>query len=141
MGSVAWMAPEVLANAKNFTTSSDVYSYAIVLWELWTGEAPCPREVSTVNLANKVLYDNYRPTIPDTVPESWNALIQLCWQNEPSERPTFERILQILDTIEANNNVALPQANETPTQNFITPQNTTHLPKDDYGVGLGEEAY
>jgi len=99
MGTVAWMAPEVLLDAKHFTASSDVYSFGIILWEIWTGEDPCPKGVTEVNFANKVLYENYRPSM-GTIPDTWQALIRLCWQMEPLERPSFERILQILDTIQ-----------------------------------------
>jgi len=137
MGSVAWMAPEVLQNARDFTTRSDVYSYAIVLWELWTGESPCPRDVSTVNLANKVLFEDYRPTIPDNVPEAWKALIRICWQNDTSERPSFERILKILETIETSSPSKIknePQPRKSPASKQLE----SHI-QADYGVGLGED--
>jgi len=112
MGSVAWMAPEVIANARNFTKSSDVYSYAIMLWELWTGEDPCPRDVAPVNLANKVLHEDYRPIIPQRVPPSWQELIGLCWHTDPNERPPFERILQILSNLQTLYNQHPPELND-----------------------------
>jgi serine/threonine protein kinase len=39
IGTPMWMAPEVLDN-KPYNEAADVYSYAIVLWELLTGEEP-----------------------------------------------------------------------------------------------------
>jgi serine/threonine protein kinase len=39
IGTPMWMAPEVLDN-KPYNETADVYSYAIVLWELLTGESP-----------------------------------------------------------------------------------------------------
>ena len=33
VGTVLWMAPEVLA-AQSYNTSADVYSYGIVMWEV-----------------------------------------------------------------------------------------------------------
>jgi len=100
MGSVAWMAPEVVANASNFTKASDVYSFGILLWELFSGEDPCPRDVAPVNLANKVLHEGYRPPMPKDVPPQWQYLINTCWAKDEACRPTFETVLQILGSLE-----------------------------------------
>uniref|UniRef100_A0A6B2L3S5 Protein kinase domain-containing protein n=1 Tax=Arcella intermedia TaxID=1963864 RepID=A0A6B2L3S5_9EUKA len=101
MGSIAWMAPEVIANASKFSKSSDVYSYGIILWEIWTGCDPCPKEIAIVNLANKVLHEQYRPTIPPTVHAKWQDLIRSCWESDPDQRPSFDKILGTLDQIPA----------------------------------------
>uniref|UniRef100_A0A6B2LDM3 Protein kinase domain-containing protein n=1 Tax=Arcella intermedia TaxID=1963864 RepID=A0A6B2LDM3_9EUKA len=108
IGSLAWMAPEVIANAKKFSKSSDVYSYGILLWELWTGRDPCPTDIAPVNLANKVLHDNYRPEIPPHVPKEWQDLIKVCWDTDVGVRPTFEKILQILESIPHQNLHVVP---------------------------------
>jgi len=100
MGSIAWMAPEVVANASNFTKASDVYSFGIILWELFSGEDPCPQDVAPVNLANKVLHEGYRPPMPLDVPFSWQHLIRSTWDRDETRRPTFETVLQILETLE-----------------------------------------
>jgi len=101
MGSVAWMAPEVIENAKNFTKKSDVYSYGVLLWELLTGGDPCPPEMSSIMLATKVLHEQYRPTMPHCkITPKWSDLIQKCWAQSPDDRPTFEEILTILDTFD-----------------------------------------
>jgi len=130
MGSVAWMAPEVIANARNFTKSSDVYSYAILLWELWTGEDPCPRDVAPVNLANKVLHDDYRPQIPLHVPVPWQDLIRVCWQKESNERPTFESVLKLLEVLQVTND---DETSSTPLSDFDRPGRLRDLPNDGGG--------
>jgi hypothetical protein len=38
-----------------------------------------------------------RLPIPHNCPSFWAALIIKCWEHEPSERPTFDQILEILE--------------------------------------------
>jgi len=35
-----WMAPEVFTQCTRYTINADVFSYALCLWELLTGEIP-----------------------------------------------------------------------------------------------------
>lgn len=37
---VAWMAPEIIEDPSSFSPAADVYSFAMVLWEMSTGESP-----------------------------------------------------------------------------------------------------
>jgi serine/threonine protein kinase len=37
-GNLRWMAPEIFTQHKRYNTKADVFSYALVLWELHTGE-------------------------------------------------------------------------------------------------------
>jgi len=102
MGSVAWMAPEVIASARQFSKKADVYSFGVICWELFTGSDPCPEDMAHINLANKVLHEEWRPTIPENVPFVWTQLIKQCWAQKPDSRPSFIEILGILDSIEMN---------------------------------------
>jgi serine/threonine protein kinase len=41
MGTLNWIAPEILRNAGPFTEKADVFSYGIVVWEIFTnGQVP-----------------------------------------------------------------------------------------------------
>lgn len=102
MGSVPWMAPEVIASARQFSKKADVYSFGVICWELFTGSDPCPEDMAHVNLANKVLHEEWRPSIPENVPFVWTQLIKQCWAQKPDSRPLFIEILAILDSIEMN---------------------------------------
>uniref|UniRef100_A0A6B2LLW1 Protein kinase domain-containing protein n=1 Tax=Arcella intermedia TaxID=1963864 RepID=A0A6B2LLW1_9EUKA len=96
MGSVPWMAPEVLTNPKSFNRKSDVYSYAICLWEMFTGaQNLLDTEKSMVVLAQEVIR-GWRPEIPRTCPAQWGELIQRCWCPEAAERLDFYSVVGVL---------------------------------------------
>jgi len=99
MGSVPWMAPEVLINPNNFTEKSDVYSYGIILWELWARSNPCPAEMQHHHFARLVYAENFRPPLSD-IPDKWSKLIQQCWSPDSIDRPILLKILEQLIPIE-----------------------------------------
>jgi len=97
MGSLAWMAPEVLTNPKLFTKKSDVYSYGMVIWELFSGgKDPCPKVFTHIILANKVINEDWRPSLPHTCPQEWSSFIEQCWAQNPAKRPLFKSINETL---------------------------------------------
>lgn len=93
-GTPKWAAPEVLRN-EVYTTKADVYSFAIILWEITTRQDPFPG-MSAFELIVQVGKHGLRPgQIPDSNP--LGNLILECWDDNPKLRPSFERILSILE--------------------------------------------
>ena len=95
-GTFQWMAPEVITN-ENYTEKADVYSFGIILWEFWSKEPPYKgikaKEVGIKVKNNK----NFRPTIPDEVPQEIAELIKCCWDADPEKRPSFIDIINYID--------------------------------------------
>eukprot|EP00698_Gefionella_okellyi_P011806 TRINITY_DN3136_c0_g4_i4.p1 TRINITY_DN3136_c0_g4~~TRINITY_DN3136_c0_g4_i4.p1 ORF type:complete len:572 (+),score=101.65 TRINITY_DN3136_c0_g4_i4:93-1808(+) len=98
-GTPAWMAPEVL-RSEAYSIRADVYSFAIVLWELVTLQAPHPR-MQYYELIRRVADEGLRPVIPPTVPSVIAQLIKDCWAEDPHARPLFPVILKRLEVIHA----------------------------------------
>lgn len=90
-GAAAWMAPEVWSGGR-YDQKADVYSFAIICWELCTFGDPCCDLVPEI-YASKVASEGLRPKLPDTVNDDWKALIRACWDQDPSRRPDFNQIL------------------------------------------------
>ena len=40
--------------------------------------------------------NGYRPEIKSDVPDCWRKLIEKCWSQDPSQRPTFSEIVDLL---------------------------------------------
>ncbi|CAI5725790.1 unnamed protein product [Hyaloperonospora brassicae] len=94
-GTVQWMAPEVLGNCK-YTEKADVFSFGIVVWEIFTGQ--CPYDGMTqIQVALGVLNHDLRPVIPRSCPRFFARLIQSCWAREPSLRPSFADLMHTFE--------------------------------------------
>ena len=100
-GTLAYRAPETFGGV--YTTSSEVYSFAIVLFELLTGEKPWHRdaegrpymEVNVISLVTK----GKRPELPSNIISSNRllaALMRRCWSQAPKKRPSFDTIVDQL---------------------------------------------
>eukprot|EP01132_Coremiostelium_polycephalum_P005540 gene5540-6899_t len=96
IGTPIYMGEEVI-RGQSYTQSADVYSFGIVLWELFTQDLPF-KDLTDYQRVNFVLSGG-RPTIPDTIPPRVSQLIQDCWNSEPTKRPTFPEILNTLYSI------------------------------------------
>ncbi|KAE8884065.1 hypothetical protein PF010_g3547 [Phytophthora fragariae] len=95
-GTTQWMAPEVLA-AEKYTEKADVFSYGVVIWETITRQ--CPYEgLTQIQAALGVLNNNLRPTVPENCPPLFKKLMTLCWVSSPDQRPTFETVLEMLNS-------------------------------------------
>ena len=62
-----WMAPEVLQN-KEYDESADVYSFGIVLWELYTQKNPFEKIETFSAMIDSVVEEQQRPEIPKDCP-------------------------------------------------------------------------
>lgn len=90
IGTVSWVAPELFAK-KLYTEKADVYSYAIILWELVTRQMPFGDiEAFSVPL---MVSRGERPDLSKDIPIEWRKLIKACWHQKPTSRPAFKKIL------------------------------------------------
>mmetsp|Transcript_43719 Transcript_43719/g.137291 ORF Transcript_43719/g.137291 Transcript_43719/m.137291 type:complete len:141 (-) Transcript_43719:57-479(-) len=96
-GTPYWTAPEVIRQ-ENYTLKADVFSYAIILWELVTGKEPYDG-MEGLNVAYAVADDGLRPDVPNICPEGYPELLAECWSDDPEERPEFGKILERLQEL------------------------------------------
>ncbi|XP_030017291.1 receptor-interacting serine/threonine-protein kinase 1 isoform X1 [Sphaeramia orbicularis] len=92
-GTLSYMAPEHLESVHAASTEkSDVYSFAIVVWVILTGEEPYANARSEDQISQCVRNGN-RPLeslIPEDTPAEIIKLMKSCWDPNPQQRPTFK---------------------------------------------------
>ncbi|GFO30608.1 fibroblast growth factor receptor [Plakobranchus ocellatus] len=92
---VKWMAPEALFDRK-YTSKSDVWSYGVLLWEIFTlGGNPYP-SVPVEALFAK-LKEGHRMERPPYASAKMYHIMRQTWQEDPSKRPCFKQLVQELD--------------------------------------------
>src|SRR3990167_9815224 len=96
----AWTAPEAL-KSNNFTKKSDVYSFAIVLYELVTRTFPFSEfECRFFYQQMDIICEGLRPNLPPGIPPALASLIVSCWDHQPNNRLSFDEIVEELDALE-----------------------------------------
>ncbi|KAK8837972.1 Receptor-interacting serine/threonine-protein kinase 1 [Tritrichomonas musculus] len=92
-----YIAPEVLKDLK-YSKSSDVYSFSIIVYEMFNLKKPYSFIESKKEFITYVVNEKYKPIIYNSCPECYKNLLQRCWSQDPEDRPSFEQILFELKT-------------------------------------------
>eukprot|EP01117_Protostelium_nocturnum_P009737 TRINITY_DN3481_c0_g2_i2.p1 TRINITY_DN3481_c0_g2~~TRINITY_DN3481_c0_g2_i2.p1 ORF type:complete len:1509 (+),score=531.31 TRINITY_DN3481_c0_g2_i2:2688-7214(+) len=92
-----WLAPEIM-NFQEFTEAADVYSYGVILWELLTRQDYFA-EIAFNSQIEESVRAGKRPLIPSDCPPLYSSLIQMCWAQDPKDRPTFKDIKPLLSNL------------------------------------------
>ena len=103
---IRWMAPESFYG--RFSVQSDVFSFGITIWEIFTLCRDQPfsdysdNELIQITMRSMNSADSKRrptPPIPVYCPEKVESLMQRCWRQKPCDRPTFNEISDELTTM------------------------------------------
>ncbi len=105
VGTTLWMAPEVFSidsgavvhglQPSAYPFKADVYSFALVCYEILTRKQPFEGEKMD-GLRERKKVDRLRPELPERCPTRLASLIQSCWEHNPRERPDFPEICREL---------------------------------------------
>ncbi|KAG2389439.1 hypothetical protein C9374_013999 [Naegleria lovaniensis] len=100
-GTAETCAPEVLKRSM-YTEKADVYSYGIVLWELFTRGQLYPG-LGFYELSSRVVNEGLRPDLTGPrfteghIPKEIVNIMTQCWDEDPNVRPDFGRIVEVLE--------------------------------------------
>ena len=99
--SCIWYAPEVLkpeaADAEaRCTEKADVYSFAMICFELLTGKVPFEDNHLQGDKTSKNIRAGERPLFPYQTPKYLTAVTKRCWHADPTQRPGFSSVCRVL---------------------------------------------
>ena len=97
-GTPLYMAPEVMKQ-KKITEKVDVYSFGIVLWEIYARKEAYTEFEDYESFFNNVVKQHYRPPLPPDALPALAELITQCWHHKPLLRPAFAEIVPKLEAI------------------------------------------
>eukprot|EP00943_MAST-04B_sp_MAST-4B-sp1_P001947 g1947.t1 len=107
VGSVVWMAPEVMKSRNVvYNQAVDVFSYAMVVFEIITAEIPWERAKDADEVFDNVEIGGRPAFTPHPeVPEVLIQIMKSAWKQDPEERPSFSEIFETLKSSisQANN--------------------------------------
>ncbi|XP_051026202.1 mast/stem cell growth factor receptor Kit isoform X2 [Acomys russatus] len=93
---VKWMAPESIFNCV-YTFESDVWSYGIFLWELFSlGSSPYPG-MPVDSKFYKMIKEGFRMLSPEHAPAEMYDVMKTCWDADPLKRPTFKQVVRLIE--------------------------------------------
>jgi serine/threonine protein kinase len=93
-GVLPYIAPEIL-QGQNYTKAADIYSFGIIMYEVISGLPPYHDVGHDKNLAIKIC-QGLRPKFNIKVPQLIVHLIKRCLDADPFNRPTTEKVEEIL---------------------------------------------
>lgn len=113
---VRWMSPESIVYAR-FTHESDVWSYGVVLWEIYSrGKQPFYGHNN--DGATRLILKGIVLVPPEDCPRFACELMRACWKSDPRDRITFDEICRKLEVAagsRAQSQAALPRPPTSPT--------------------------
>ncbi|XP_019742529.1 tyrosine-protein kinase Fes/Fps [Hippocampus comes] len=87
---IKWTAPEAL-NYGRYTTESDVWSFGVLMWEVFSMGMIPYTSMSNQQVRERV-DKGYRMQAPHDCPPEVSTLMSSCWQHEPKNRPSFQTL-------------------------------------------------
>uniref|UniRef100_A0A4Y0BFA5 Tyrosine-protein kinase n=1 Tax=Anopheles funestus TaxID=62324 RepID=A0A4Y0BFA5_ANOFN len=99
---IKWYAPESF-NYGTFSHASDVWSFGVTLWEMFSYGAPPYHDMKGADVI-KLIEEDQRLSRPDACPDKVFGVMRNCWQYNPKLRPTFRFLHRFFsDDIEYQN--------------------------------------
>lgn len=99
VGSLPWTAPEIL-EMKDHTVQSDIYSLAIVYWEI--ASYKIPYDGKREDIIRAFILSKSRLELTAETPSALGRIIEKSWAHDPKIRPTSKEIIALLSGESSN---------------------------------------
>jgi serine/threonine protein kinase len=143
IGTPAWSSPEYL-EANHQGEKSDVWSWAVIAVELFTGDLPWPG--LTLLQIISALQSGKQPPMPSITgsngcPKALAKLVKQCWSTTVRSRPTFLDILSKLEVMGGTAGVGVGIAQELDTADVRRRRNAEDSERQSTEYTSGRSAF
>jgi len=98
-GTLRYMCPE-MRNSQPYSFPADVYSFAILLWQIVTSRLPLEKEIPEMeSIAPEMVPKDKRPNLKFVESKELSELMDYSWRTDPDERWAFPQILSCLTSV------------------------------------------
>jgi hypothetical protein len=94
-GPIRWMAPESIGQ-QIYSKKSDVWMFGMLIYEIVAQCEPYT-DIDPSEVAVLIRDKGLKPTVPNDCPEKLHELMNLCWNPQPEQRPSFETICEMFE--------------------------------------------
>ncbi|RHZ89622.1 hypothetical protein Glove_13g90 [Diversispora epigaea] len=117
-GVIPYMAPETLSR-REYTQASDIYSFGMIMLEVLTSYPPYYNIPHNENLVMDICKGR-KPEFKCKIPQFFKEIIEKCWNFEPLNRPTANKLVYELSQYSYNGEIRkqVKAANKS-NKNFI----------------------
>lgn len=98
-GTIFYVAPEILVEYPNYNEKADVYSFGLVVNEIYTGEIPYDG-LGKNEIIRKKRNEDF--IVSSSIPNNIKKIIQKCVSRNADERPSFKEVFQKLKEKSSN---------------------------------------
>nr|BAD52302.1 TEC family protein tyrosine kinase [Eptatretus burgeri] len=97
---VKWSPPEVFDRGR-FSSKSDVWSFGVVMWEVFS-EGTLPYDGWSNGEVVESVHAGYQLPQPTLAPTPVYTIMCDCWQPDPEKRPYFMKLLELITDLMSN---------------------------------------
>lgn len=101
---IRWTPAEALFEDE-WSTKSDVYSFAVLAWEVFSQGALPQGDKDDAAVLKMLRGAELRWSAPENVPVAFVELLNRCWQRSPRDRPAFGEVALRIGEIFVDSNV------------------------------------
>ncbi|XP_076087536.1 uncharacterized protein LOC143057950 [Mytilus galloprovincialis] len=95
---IKWVAPECMKSTQHANELSDVWSFGIVMWEIFSlGETPYPG-LQSREVPGKIKI-GYKMAKPELCDDEFYEVMLKCWHYDPRKRSGFEQLKEQMNTM------------------------------------------
>ena len=90
-----WSAPEIFARSVLVSKPADVFAFAMLAVEVFTGEVPWGKTTRVAAVISKIPRGD-RPNRPKDINDVVWGLLTACWDQDPQKRPNIGNVVEKL---------------------------------------------